>query len=229
MCSSDLLSTGAVAWVYRTIDTDVSVNGCTTACGPDYDFGSSPNLFTVTDPATHATEQLLGAGQKSGIYWALNPATGKRVWSTQVGPGGGGGGILWGSATDGTNVYAAEADTDGTAYKVGGSGSSAGETITGGSWAALDAATGTMLWQTPDPQGAHDSGFVTVANGVVYAGSSIATGDNMYALDASTGAILWSFASGGSVRSGPSVVGGMVYWGSGYQGGLNNKLYAFGL
>jgi hypothetical protein len=52
----------------------------------------------------------------------------------------------------------------------------------------------------------------------------------MYALDAQTGRILWSFASGGSVIDGPSIVNGVLYWGSGYRriGGIgNNKLYAF--
>ena len=55
----------------------------------------------------------------------------------------------------------------------------------------------------------------------------------MYALDAATGEILWSFDSGGSVVDGPSIVDGVLYWGSGYgpdkpiQGKANNKLYAF--
>jgi polyvinyl alcohol dehydrogenase (cytochrome) len=60
--------------------------------------------------------------------------------------------------------------------------------------------------QTPDPQGSKTPGFVTVANGVVYAGSAAGSGGNMYALDADTGAVLWSFASGGSVCSAPAVV-----------------------
>ncbi|HEX9515013.1 MAG TPA: hypothetical protein VF940_02440 [Streptosporangiaceae bacterium] len=34
-----------------------------------------------------------------------------------------------------------------------------------------------------------------------------------HALDAATGKILWSFASGGSVTGGASIVGGSVYWG----------------
>jgi polyvinyl alcohol dehydrogenase (cytochrome) len=93
----------------------------------------------------------------------------------------------------------------------------------------MNAATGAILWQTPDPQSASDTGYVSVANGVVYADSNASTGTNMYALDASTGAILWSFASGGEVRSGAAIVGAKVYWGSGYRGGHNNKLYAFGL
>jgi hypothetical protein len=31
------------------------------------------------------------------------------------------------------------------------------------------------------------------------------------------------------VRSGAAIVGGQVYWGSGYTGGPNDKLYAFRL
>lgn len=222
------MSTGAIDWSDKTITADAEAGGCK-ICGPDYDFGSSPNLFTTTNPATHQPEQLLGIGQKSGVYWAVNPANGKVAWHTQVGPGGTGGGIEWGSATDGTNVYSAETNSNETSYTIGGSGPFAGQTSTAGSWAALDAATGQMLWQTPDPQGGKDAGFMSTANGVVYADSNTGTGANMYALNASTGAVLWSFASGGSVRSGAAIVGNMVFWGSGYKGGDNDKLYAFGL
>jgi polyvinyl alcohol dehydrogenase (cytochrome) len=223
------LSTGALAWGYRTEEADATTNACTTICGPDYDFGSSPNLITTTNPNTGTTEQLVGVGQKSGYYWALNPSTGKLMWRTRIGPGGPGGGILWGSATDGTRIYSAETDSGGIPYKLKGSGPFAGQTITSGSWTALDPATGAILWQTPDPQSVPDSGFVSVANGVAYAGSNAATGTNMYGLDASTGTILWSFASGGEVRSGAAIVGAKIYWGSGYRGGDNNKLYAFKL
>jgi polyvinyl alcohol dehydrogenase (cytochrome) len=103
-------------------------------------------------------------------------------------------------------------------------------TITGGSWAALDPSNGSILWQVADPQGAPDLGALTVANGVLYAGSMAHTGNQMYALDSATGAILWAFPAGGSVVSGPAVVDGVVYWGSGYArtGGVgNNALYAF--
>jgi polyvinyl alcohol dehydrogenase (cytochrome) len=100
----------------------------------------------------------------------------------------------------------------------------------------MDQATGKILWQTPDPQGSFDIGFVSTANGVVYGGSVATTGTNMYALDAATGKILWSFASGGSVTGGAAIVDGSVYWGSGYCGTEcftaptnNNKVYAFGL
>jgi polyvinyl alcohol dehydrogenase (cytochrome) len=56
----------------------------------------------------------------------------------------------------------------------------------------------------------------------------------MFALDAATGAILWKFGAGSSVNSGPSVVKGTVYWGSGYsrsgvEGSGNMRLYAFSI
>lgn len=133
----------------------------------------------------------------------------------------------------------AEGDTTAAPYTLGGSGPYAGQTVTGGSWAALDPATGRILWQTPDPHGAFDTSFVSTANGVVYAGSLASAGTNMYALDARTGAILWRFASGGSVSGGASIADGTVYWGSGYCGAQclvegtpltnNNKVYAFSL
>jgi polyvinyl alcohol dehydrogenase (cytochrome) len=78
--------------------------------------------------------------------------------------------------------------------------------------------------------GAIDPGAVSTANGVAYAGSY---SGHMYALDAASGKILFDFNSGGSVIGGPSIVTGMVYWGSGFAhispGIPNNRLYAFGL
>ena len=77
---------------------------------------------------------------------------------------------------------------------------------------------------------------VTVANGVVYASSmaKLADQDQMFALDAATGAILWQFDALSSVNSGPAVVDGSVYWGSGYsrsgvEGSGNHRLYAFSI
>jgi polyvinyl alcohol dehydrogenase (cytochrome) len=234
------LRNGAIVWADHTLSSDAFTGTCAqpgVTCGPDFDFGSAPNLFTTTNPKTGGPGQLLGIGQKSGVYSAVNPANGKVAWTTQVGPGGLAGGIEWGSATDGQRIYVAEANFDHISYTLGGSGLYASQTATGGSWAALDAATGKIIWQTPDPQTAVDLGFVSAANGVVYAGSNAGTGNNMYALDAATGKILFRFASGGAVVSGAAIVGGSVYWGSGYyfstcpasepSCGNNDKLYAF--
>ena len=228
--SMDLV-TGAIKWGKRLqgADTWNLLYGFNPdpAVSPDWDFGSGPNLYTVNK--NNKTVDLLGAGQKSGKYWALNPDNGTVVWSTQVGPGGLAGGIQWGSATDGNRIYVAVSNSDSKPYTVLGGGA----TKSAGLWAGLDAATGTYLWQTPDPANGKDFGMVTIANGVMFAGS---TSGHMYAINGATGAILWSYDSGASTICGPSVVKGSVYWGTGYgrfggafgTGGVH-KLFAFGL
>jgi len=246
------LRTGAIKWARRLSGFDAwtvaclslppGVN-CPSPHGPDFDFpGSGPNLLHARpDDNDHddgpqgfdrhdehprgPSRDLVGIGQKSGIYWALNPDNGAIVWATIVGPGGTTGGIQWGTATDGTRIYVAITNSLHLPYTL----ANGGPTINWGSWAALDPQTGRILWQVPDPTpGAGDPGAVSVANGVVYAGSYSGA---MHALDARTGAVLFTFASGGSVIDAPSIVAGNVYWGSGYRniapGVGNNKVYAF--
>jgi len=226
------LKSGQIKWSKRLQGFDTFTGAC--GFGPanpasgnptcpvpdsqDFDFGGAgPNLVG----------NIVGFGQKSGIYWALNPDDGNIVWSTLVGPGSSLGGIEWGTATDGQRIYVAIANRFNVPYTLVPS----GQQITWGSWSALDVANGNILWQTADPTaGTIDTGSVSVANGVMYAGSY---SGQMYALDTRTGKILWNFASGGSVIDGPSIVDGTLYWGSGYRnippGIGNNKVYAFTL
>jgi polyvinyl alcohol dehydrogenase (cytochrome) len=215
------LKTGQIKWADGQQSFDTFTGLCPTCpvpASPDFDFGGGgPNLLG----------NILGIGQKSGVYWAVNPDSGKIVWSTQVGPGGDDGGVEWGTATDGKRIYVAISNNHNLAYTLVPS----GQQISWGSWSALDVATGKILWQTADPTpGTIDPGAVSSANGVMYAGSY---SGQMYALDAITGNILWNFASGGSVIDGPSIADGVVYWGSGYgsfpPGTANNKVFAFSL
>ncbi len=221
------LKTGQIKWARKLQTFDTWTVACLTASGtnpncpvpssPDFDLGGSgPNLIG----------DIVGFGQKSGIYWALNPDNGSIVWGTPVGPGASLGGIEWGTATDGQRIYVEIANSNHLPYTLVPS----GQQITWGAWSALDVATGKILWQTADPTpGAIDRGSVSVANGVMYAGSNAG---QMYALEASTGNILWSFQSGGTVLDAPSIVDGTLYWGSGYQeirGTGNNKVFAFSL
>jgi len=228
------LKTGKIQWNRPTLTADTwtvpSPNGA-----PDYDFGTDPNLYTTTIKGKRT--DLIGIGQKSGMYYALDPVTGKVVWKTQAGPGGALGGIEWGTATDGKHIFAQIANGSHVSYTLT-SYDGKKSTTTGGLYVALDPATGKIDWQTADPQGNYiDDGFVSSANGVMYANSSAPSGNNMYALDGNTGQIKWGFASGGSVWAGASIVNGTVYWGSGYRtnqmglgyNGNNDKLYAFTL
>jgi polyvinyl alcohol dehydrogenase (cytochrome) len=223
-------STGKIRWADNQGGFDAWTTGCDKSghpncptVGPDADFGSGAQLFHIHGP--HGPELVVGAGEKSGTYWAADAATGHILWGTPAGPEGYVGGIQWGTATDGTRIYVAEADSDSVAYTPEGS----AQSITYGSWAALDPATGAILWQTPDPSGGTDTGAVSSADGVVYAESM--TG-HMYALSGATGQVLWSFTGAGSSIAGPAIVDGVVYWGNGYAayGGTGSTtFYAFHL
>jgi polyvinyl alcohol dehydrogenase (cytochrome) len=57
------LQTGAVRWARETLPADVFTI-TNPAAGPDYDFGSGPNLYTAT--INGQQRDLLGVGQKSG-------------------------------------------------------------------------------------------------------------------------------------------------------------------
>jgi polyvinyl alcohol dehydrogenase (cytochrome) len=231
------LKTGKIKWSTKVKEYDTWILDClfpapagATHCpapsGGDLDFtGSGPNLVG----------NIVGIGEKSGVYWALDPDTGAILWNTTVGPGSAAG-EMWGTASDGKNIYLPISNFFHVPYKL----TPNGEAISWGSWSAINAATGRIVWQTADPTSlALDTGGMSVANGVVFAGS---ISGNMYALNAQTGKVLWSFASGWPVVDAPSIVNGVVYWGAGYSRGTATnpgfryghssaarKIYAFAL
>ncbi len=242
-------NTGAYKWSQRFTHVDTWTTSCLfftkdpqtpcpTPTGLDTDFGAGANLFTVTRNGT--TVDAVGAGQKSGAYFAMNRDTGEILWGTQVGPDGVVGGIEWGTATDGQRIYISEANS---AY-VETTLIPSGQKTNGGFWSAVDASTGQILWQTPTfspapiPGGKRTQpppasgaltpagGSVSVANGVMYAED---TAGDFVALDAATGQILRNFNSGGAAFNAPAIVDGALYWSSGYSttGQTNNKVYSF--
>jgi polyvinyl alcohol dehydrogenase (cytochrome) len=198
------------------------------------------------DEGEDEERDVVGIGEKSGVYVALDAKTGRFMWNTLVGPGGDQGGVEWGTAFDGRRIYISITNHHHIPYRLLQDDALSSNTVTGGSWAALDARTGQILWQTADPQvetlpglgvvGVWDLAPVTVANGVLYASSmaKLASQNQMFALDAATGEILWQFGAGSSVNSGPAVADGTVYWGSGYarsgiEGSGNTRLFAFSI
>jgi polyvinyl alcohol dehydrogenase (cytochrome) len=223
--------TGKIRWASgaRIFDSWTSAclpgappNNCPDDHGPDADFGDGPHMSWITlDGKRHLA---VGGGQKSGNYWQLDAATGKVLWNAAPAPGGQQGGIQWGSATDGRRVFTAESNSLNVKYEL-----PDGRIIDYGSFSALDAATGRLLWQVPDPSKGHDKAPLTYANGVLYGGS---TSGHMYAMDADTGKILWDYKGVGSSMAGPAVVNGFVYWGNGYTADWateGSMFYAFAL
>ena len=233
------LQTGAVRWATKALPYDTWTvsclpflgdgSNCPNPAGPDYDFGQAPALFSTKGSGHGRARDLVGTGQKSGQYWAMDADTGAVVWVTQAGPGGTAGGLQWGSAVDDKRVYTANANFNQQPWQL-----TDGSTVQTGIWSALDIATGKVLWQVAPPaaNGGSTSGPVTTTNGVVF-GCSLDANGYMYALNAATGKVLWQFASGGSCLSGAAISRGEVFWGSGYSnfgfGTPNQKLYAFEL
>lgn len=207
----------------------------------DFDIGAAPNLFLANHNDQRRT--LVGAGQKSGIYHALDAATGEIVWQTQVSIGGtsGLGGIQWGSSWDGERLYVATNQAN------------------PGSLNAIDPATGQVLWSTQNPaDGCNTSNTINEPScylampsatssipGVVFQGS---IDGKLRAFNSRTGAIVWEYdtrqsfvgtnglvGEGGSIDSGgATIVNGMVYTNTGYYqnpstGMAGNVLLGFGL
>jgi polyvinyl alcohol dehydrogenase (cytochrome) len=248
------LQTGAVRWSYRVLGHAPWERACgspplgVTWCPVESDSekwdlgGSSPNVFQLG--TGWGARDVVGLGEKGGIYLLLDARTGAFIWNTVVGTGGDQGGFEWGTAYDGSRIYGSITNQHHLPYNLTENGVVTDQTVTGGSWSALDPATGKILWQTADPQsetlpapvgtvGVWDLAPVTSANGVLYGASMAQTGSQMYALDAATGKILWQYAAGSSVNAAPAVVDGTVYWGSGYaksaEGSGNDKLFAFSI
>ena len=244
------LATGRIMWTRQLTAKDVFNGQCAEDpknCGPDFDFGSSPILTRAPNG-----RELLLAGQKSGIVWALDPANkGDIVWQARVGKGGTNGGVQWGMASDGLHVFAAVSDlkrmrqTDPTDPR-----RNIVDTAVGGGLTALRVADGSQDWHVeakPCPEGAPSGcspsqpGAVSEIPGVVFATS---TDGHIRAHSAEDGELLWDFNTmrefetvngvkghGGSIDGpGAVVAGGMVFITSGYprNGGVpGNVLLAF--
>jgi len=186
--------TGDVVWKTQFTHPDVWSMGKRE--GLDADVGSGPNLWEVNGKA------MVGAGDKRGVFHALDRDTGRVAWETPMTPGSALGGVI------GTSAYA-----DGTVYVASNMGNEANNAPTGDSKVfALDAATGKPRWEVPMTGAVFAS--VTVIPGVVLVGTTAAA---FHALDATNGAELWTKTVPDQVGSGPSVVGDTIYWGYGYS------------
>jgi polyvinyl alcohol dehydrogenase (cytochrome) len=199
------LASGELIWNKQLREGDVySVRG-TANKGPDHDFGTNPILFEADIDGTPT--KLIGAGQKAGIFWALDRMTGEVVWQQKVSLGHTIGGILNNGASDGERIIAA-----GWPGRSMGPGSEPdnGKSSSTAVLMAMDHATGEVVWERQLP--AQVWGPITVANGVGF----VAAWDEMQAFNTETGEKLAVMPTGGTISSGAVVKDGWVYFGSGF-------------
>ena len=256
------MKTGKVRWKHQVTTGDNFVMGCgpksvsgncPSPMGPDYDFGTTPILFTLKD-----AHQVLMVGQKSGLAYGFDPSSGKLLWKTAVGAGSALGGIEWGMAADNHHLFAPVSDIVELFRPP-----AAGQPAARSGLYALDPANGSIVWSAPSPVApchyAADKAKPSICvraqsaapgamPGVVFSG----TLDGWFrAYDARTGKVIWAYSTtaqtyqtlngvpaqpgGGIDGMGPTIAGGMVYTMSGFNGaarvGSNgvNVLLAFGL
>ncbi|XP_047952856.1 polyvinylalcohol dehydrogenase-like isoform X2 [Salvia hispanica] len=222
------LDSGRIRWfrqlggydVWFFACNDPSIPNCPQGPNPDADFGEAPMMLTVNTNGTR--KDVVVAVQKSGYAWALDRGNGNILWSTEAGPGGIAGGGTWGAATDTRRVYTNIANSNQQNFTLAPS----NNVTTGGGWVAMEAGRGKVLWSTALPDKAPASGPVTIANGVMFAGSTYGTGP-VYAVDAASGEILWSYVTGASVYGGFAVSQGCAFVGHGYRRFLNMTAGSF--
>ena len=235
------LKTGARRWARQMAPSTPDVFGCTPGdvncgerAGPDFDFGASPVLARLP-----GGRELIVAGQKSGVVYALDPdRKGEQVWRYRAGGGSGLGGIQWGIAVDGEHVYIPVAEI---------------YSPTPGGLHAVNLATGSRAWYSaPEPplcgklnracSGAQFSAVSSIP-GIVFSPSN---DGGIRAHSTRNGGVIWTFdtnrefftinglrAHGGSMNGpAPVAAGGLLYVSSGYGiFGLRpgNVLLAFGV
>lgn len=251
------MSTGEILWWKQLTAKDAWNNACgifpgthveggekcPNSDGPDFDFAASSILVQLPNGRRH-----LLLGQKSGMVYAVDPdREGQILWEARAGNGGNGGGIEWGMASDGRNLYAAVADLDfqilpGTGqrqYKI--------DPTKGGGMVAFRVDNGEQIWRTAAPGcGARtdcspaQSAAATGIPGVVFSGSM---DGHLRAYATGSGTIIWDFDTareyktvngipghGGALDvAGPVVADGRVYAISGHGQRLatGNVLIAF--
>jgi len=237
------LDTGRVRWSRQITENDIWNGSCrapnreAAVCpdkdAPDFDFTGSSFLVDVG-----GNRQLIVVGNKSGVIFGFDPdAGGKIVWERRVAQGSSSGGVFWGSATDGVNIYAANADFI------------ADNPAASGGMNALNLHTGGVVWSVPgagcanrNPCKPSQNAAVTAIPGVVFSGTM---DGRLRAYSMRDGQVLWEYdtarefttvnrvpANGGSMSNGgAAVVDGLLLVNSGYShhGGIlpGNVLLAF--
>ncbi|RUS26530.1 quinon protein alcohol dehydrogenase-like superfamily, partial [Jimgerdemannia flammicorona] len=230
------IATGALKWSQRLTAMDAYTNACSKShpsnpqnCpelqGDDDDFSQGAMLVSIcnttlsqlpTTSCTTKTDILIGF-QKNGFIGAYNPDNGAQLWYTNSVGSTQAGGATWGSATDGLRAYLSNSNTRSKNITLTRPSPGSLTMTNGGFAAAIDLRDGHIIWQTANPTKGKNGAPVTIANNVLYWPSQDSKG-HLFALDAATGKILnGNHFLGVQTNSGPAVVDGNIFLGSGYN------------
>ncbi len=190
-------ATGALEWHRQFTEGDVYIVFEDPPSGPDADVGAAPNLFTIGD------RDVVGVGDKAGVYSVLDRDDGETVWATMLTEGSHLGGVMTTAAVDDTAIYLAS--------NIWQPGFNFGDPDNVSVLFALDRETGDVLWQRDLDRPVF--GAMTLAGGVVYHGT---IDGRIHAVAASDGSALWSDLPGGDVGGGFTVVNGTLVAGHGF-------------
>lgn len=234
------MQTGEIAWSFQATAGDAFNMACGfrrgPSCpkedGPDFDFGATPVLTRLRDG-----QDVLVAGQKSGVVHTLDADDGTVLWQTRLSDGTALGGVHWGIAVSGGRVVVPIADPE---FPLPGY-------TPRPAVHALDLATGEVAWTHAAERGCEFEGprrgagqawpecsffygFSAAASATRQLAFAASLDGNAYAFSLADGAVLWSYdtvrpyetvngvdAHGGAIDNpGIQVAGDMVFVQSGY-------------
>ena len=244
------LKSGSVAWQYvppeESYAAETVVDGTAVGDGKVFFVKGDGKLYAISAVNGRAlwtynselelrsapafASGLVLLGEQRGVFSAISPANGKRLW------GGGAGGAINTPSADDANVFfsswdgsvqsvrikgvvpqwrANVGDPVTTAPFIGG-----GKVLVGtanGKVAALDSKNGSVLW-TFDTHGGSVAAQPVLAEGLVFAGGGQGT---LFVLDAASGTERFTFSAGDGINGSPAFSGGVLYLGS-----ADGNLYA---
>ena len=188
-------TTGKLNWYYQVYHSLLR--------GHDNDFGSTPDLFSVT--ISGVTYQAVGIGNKNGVYYVLDRTNGKLLGSYPVGTGEGGitgvAGFYYPSGTVNPEIFIPSSD-DKKIHNKG---------VLGVVEALVPSTgtSGTSAWRFTTP--GDIDGSVAVVPGAVLFGDVFG---NLYGVSISSGSQLWKTAIPFGVQAGVTVAEGHVFVGN---------------
>ncbi|KAB5539218.1 quinon protein alcohol dehydrogenase-like superfamily [Coniochaeta sp. 2T2.1] len=228
------LYSGKVNWV-RQLNT---LDAWTTACGPpvnsdlcpgnpgvDADFGMAP---AFVPRGGNGGRDVIVVGQKNGILYSISAEKGAVEWATVVGLGATSGGLSWGVAVDGKNVYFIAINPDRKAWRP----LPANDTVIANSaYGSVSLRTGAVIWETPvannmsstTPPTAVGDLVLTARSSLLAVGVTLSSG--LVAVKRSTGEILFDFPLDTYSQAGISVYDKYVFVGSGYHALIPGSFY----